>query len=54
MVIIATDSHKHIPRFRFMLSDIRAFVLRESIDYLFSTYEFHIEFAFDLDCYPEL
>jgi hypothetical protein len=53
MVIIATDSHKHSPRFRFMPSDIRVLVPRESIDYKFSTYEFHIEFAFDLDYYPK-
>jgi hypothetical protein len=53
MVIIAADFLKNNPRIRFMPSDVRLFVLRESIDYKFSTYEFHIEFAFDLDCYSE-
>jgi hypothetical protein len=29
------------------------FSLREAIDYLFSTYEFHNEFAADIDNHPE-
>jgi len=53
MVIMAPDSLKHIPRFRFMHWGIRLLALRKLIAYLFSTYEFHIEFAFDLDCDPE-